>query len=1491
VSEPERPQSRFWGPRTQRQSKHERLLRGQAQRPSELDTLHASMRFTRNRSMTLGFVALSFALAFWQRPGWATTDTKIDLHVDPVRFLSQVASVWTPTTDLGEVHSAQYTGYMWPMGPFFAAFHSLGLPVWVVQRLWLGLIFALAVWGLLRLLDLLVTPKRGVAHLVAAAFFLLNPYTVVFTGRTSITLLGYAALPWILIVVYHGIRSVGSWRDWRGWWWAAAFALILTSIGGGINAAVIGWMLVGPLVLLLYEPAIGAVRWRDSGTFLVRMGILGVLASLWWIVPLVVHVRYGIDFLKFTEQPRSIWATNAITESLRLMSYWTSYIEFGFYGAFRPLYTDSPTMLFNPLVVGASLLLPALAVTAFLWARRWRYGPFLMLMTIVGVVIMAAGFPSGTPLRDAMESAYRHIFVVRFMRTTQKAAPLVACGLAGLLGIGADLAWQRIRGWRRDGTPRSTWARRAMLVGAPTGLAALIVLAALPLIRGKGLDPQVGWKRIPSAWVNAGRDLDRQLPANTRAMVLPGQIFAFYRWGGTIDAILPRLTHRPVAVRYETPYSDLHAVDLMTTVDTLVQQRRLVPGQLAPLLRLMGVGAVVSGSDDDITRSGAVDPAAAAAVLAGQGLSKPSRSYGTPRTLPPAIGDIGPSETLPEVRRYDISGAQGIVHVDRAGSPTIVDGGAQGLADMAAFGALPTGSPVFYAGDLSSGSLRHEAAAGANVVVTDSNQRRQFVPEYTQQNAGNTLSASDPVDANFAVMDPFPQAGTNAQTVSTLQGAAYLRAVNEGGTLSFPENGPIAAFDGDLSSSWVADRYVGPPNRYIDIGFNKPRDVPYVDVYPLSGPHGVVTEVDVNGVKAHVGPGWTRIPARLHHVLAVRVRIDNVVQPKTGLGGPGGFREIRIPGFHVRQLLRTPVVVARDLAGRDLSHSSLTYVFERQTGDNPFQRDRYRISPVLDELKGAGDAEQYIERATFTPAARSYAVQAWINPAIAAPDSSFDRLVGMPGADRFDSSSRFHDEPRYRASSAFDGRTDTAWVGDWLPGEVPNPWISWATPRALTVSRMRLTPSQLPVAHPTVVRLSWRDGSTGALAVAADGTVVLPHPVRARAFRLTIVQARFPPAATPRQRAATAVGIGSLTIPGLRPVAIPRTGPLKAGCGSVRIAMGGQVVPLRPAGTIAGLDAGIPLRASGCGGEARMPLGIQVIRSLPGVFSVDLLRLYSPAPSPVNVPSSSGTVVDSGHLGNYAVNGVRVALTAPSWLVLGESFDKGWRATCDGRSLGTSQPIDGYANGWLAPANCHQVAFSFKPQDQARTAYLLSAVVCALLAAFLLIGSLVRRRQPVVLAAHPLLPEPPSKGMPLPRAVALALLASVPLGLMFALRAGAGLFPILVIVLWRGYGPRLLVAAAAALLGIVVPVVYAIASPPNLGGYNFNYSISIIWAHWIGLAAIVLLAVASWKMLATQRPRRHRPAPAPPGDIADHDFDVSRSDRELAGAGTGAAET
>ena len=98
----------------------------------------------RDHTFALGLAAVSFALAFLQRQGWASSDTKIDLHVQAARFLGEVASVWSSSGGLGQVQAGQYSGYLFPMGPFFALGDLLGVAPWVVHRLWLGTLLAIA---------------------------------------------------------------------------------------------------------------------------------------------------------------------------------------------------------------------------------------------------------------------------------------------------------------------------------------------------------------------------------------------------------------------------------------------------------------------------------------------------------------------------------------------------------------------------------------------------------------------------------------------------------------------------------------------------------------------------------------------------------------------------------------------------------------------------------------------------------------------------------------------------------------------------------------------------------------------------------------------------------------------------------------------------------------------------------------------------------------------------------------------------------------------------------------------------------------------------------------------------------------------------------------------------------------------------------------------------------------------------------------------------
>ena len=671
------------------------------------------------------------------------------------------------------------------------------------------------------------------------------------------------------------------------------------------------------------------------------------------------------------------------------------------------------------------------------------------------------------------------------------------------------------------------------------------------------------------------------------------------------------------------------------------------------------------------------------------------------------------------------------------------------------------------------------------------------------------------------------------------------------------------------------------------MGFDRPRDVPFIELEPTRDAFGVEREVDVNGVRAKLGPGVTRIRLGLKDQAKLRVTITKVDQPGGNLRGGGGFREIRIPGVRIRQPLRPPVIAGRALANRDLSRVGLSYVFERTTADEPFRRNRQAGSPQLELVSNREDAERQIDRVVFAPGGRSYEVEAKVQPAVDARDSQLDRLLGQGGPARFDSSGRFENRVPYRASSAFDRRGDTSWVGIWARPSSPYPWLSWRTPEPQTVSRLRLEPSRLPVRRPTAVRLSWAGGATPALRVAADGSVALPRPVRARAFRMTVVASRFPSGASQRERSTRAVGVAGVAVPGLAAVGRPAAGPLRAACGSVVVEVEGRRVPLRPRGTVAGLEAGRPLSARGCRGPVDMAEGVQHVRSLPGAFSVDLLKLSSPAPRPRAAGVGGGRVLDPGRIEKSSVEGVRVALTGPSWLVLGQSFSKGWKASCDGRDLGEPRPINGYANGWRAPADCRDVAFEFGPQSMARAGYLISAIVCLALLAFLAIGWWLQRGRARVEEKLALLPDARPAPMPLVRAAALAFAVTLPLAFLFAARSSVVIFPALTLIFWRGWSPRALVAAAAGLLVVVVPLLYALDPPRDRGGYNFEYSLDLIRAHWVTVAALVLLMVACGRTLMGVRRASAEP-PAGPHDRAAAGEEPDREDRSLEPAGAGA---
>jgi hypothetical protein len=206
--------------------------------------------------------------------------------------------------------------------------------------------------------------------------------------------------------------------------------------------------------------------------------------------------------------------------------------------------------------------------------------------------------------------------------------------------------------------------------------------------------------------------------------------------------------------------------------------------------------------------------------------------------------------------------------------------------------------------------------------------------------------------------------------------------------------------------------------------------------------------------------------------------------------------------------------------------------------------------------------------------------------------------------------------------------------------------------------------------------------------------------------------------------------------------------------------------------------------------------------------------------------------------------------------VLGESWNKGWRASCDGRSLGEPRVIDGFANGWGLPSSCRDASITFAPQAGVLGSYIVGGLAVLALLAIALAGWLrARRDRPPAAALEPLPGEDsPSRVAPLV-AIAIGVAAALVLGFVFALRAGIMLGPALALILWRGVPVRTLILAAGALLALVVPAIYALFTPEDRGGYNTEYAKDLLGAHWVTLAAVVLLGLALVRMVSTARAR------------------------------------
>ena len=101
-------------------------------------------RITRRTVGLLAFIA--YVPALLTKPGRIPTDTKLYLYLDPGRLIADAPFTWD-TRQFGGWVPHQTIAYLWPQGPFYWFFDTLGVPDWVAHRLWIGTLLLVAALG------------------------------------------------------------------------------------------------------------------------------------------------------------------------------------------------------------------------------------------------------------------------------------------------------------------------------------------------------------------------------------------------------------------------------------------------------------------------------------------------------------------------------------------------------------------------------------------------------------------------------------------------------------------------------------------------------------------------------------------------------------------------------------------------------------------------------------------------------------------------------------------------------------------------------------------------------------------------------------------------------------------------------------------------------------------------------------------------------------------------------------------------------------------------------------------------------------------------------------------------------------------------------------------------------------------------------------------------------------------------------------------------
>jgi arabinofuranan 3-O-arabinosyltransferase len=1269
-----------------------------------------------DRSAAMVLALFAYVPILLTEPGRVSADTKSYLTLDPSAVLRQATSMWDPTVGAGTVPH-QNIGYLFPLGPYYWVMEAVGSPDWITQRLlWGTLVFA-AAFGMYRLARWLGWSAAGA--LVAAVTYGFSPYVLSYLARLSVILGPWAALPWMILLVAKAART----RSWR----PAAWFAVIVALVGSVNATSLVLAGIGPVIWLICDVVSGRVRAGDGVRAAAEIGVLSAAVSVWWIVALRTQGTYGIPILRYTETYESVASSSTPAEIMRGLGYWF------LYGGDRldPWVEPAVAYFDNPALMALGFVLAGVALLGFLTRLSGRVASAVLLLVGLAVAVGAAPLGSSTPYGTLFEWFASDTTAGLALRSTPRAAPLVVFALA--FGTAASAEWLRARITARAARSDSSPQHRGLI--APAAMIGLVVVQMFPWFTGNSLsssllrDEQLPAYEVELAeWLDATRD-----PASGgRVWEIPAADFANYRWGGTVDAVLPGIIERPYLARDVVLQGGAATADLLNAFERRLPEGWFEPETLAVIAARFGVDTIVVRNDLEHERYLLARPGALWTDLV-DALGEPDFAGPTvtddtviPLLDERTLADPDIAETFPVVAAWNLDPAP-LVDTASAAAPIVVAGNAEGLVDLAGAGLSIGDRPVLFAStlfDLAANDVFDPAMIGDDTwwVVTDTNRKQARHWSTVSSNLG-ALEADGPLwladDPSNQQLDVFaPDDAPDALDRRTIAvhdaDVADVRASYYGNRVAFtPGDAPHFALDGDPATAWRAGAFGQTTGLFWEVELNERADTSTITILqPVTGATNryivdarltldadtsAETTVDVVlDESSRAVPGQViELPVDGFQTMRFEVRRDNIGEIADYTTLPAvGLAEVTIPGIRDDRIVRLPRLDAFGLVDDRLADQRLTYLFTRQ-----------RIDPAT---PNEAPAERSLVREFDVPDSRTFVLRGEARLGGRASEEALGDL--FDDAYRVLADRRLGGSPGSRGASAIDRSAETAW-------QTPFDDVVGAT---------------LTIEHPTPV-----SGDTFVLAWLDDGRHSIPTEVTVTSDDGTVRVVAIPPTAPvdgvaqvelsldgyrASQSTVTFSGVEERTTPeyfsglpkvlplGITNVRIGDTPnletdlaePLDDSCRDDLLTLDGEPVPVRIIGTQGQAITRAELAVETCSGPLLLDAGTHVLRATPGAlsgFDFDRITLDGDGTVPPTSPPSAPAVT----IGDVADTRIEASVgpaDEPTWLVLEQSWNAGWTASADGVDLGAPVLIDGYANGWLLDPDVddRSIVFEWTPQ-------------------------------------------------------------------------------------------------------------------------------------------------------------------------------------------------